>query len=74
MFLLARIGTRNFLFAADGIRWLIIFALFAGFVGPLRTESLARGLRSTARLGLVAWASLLLTFAVNNVGYYLNPA
>jgi dienelactone hydrolase len=70
VYLLARIGTRNFLFAADGIFWLIVFALFAGFVGLLRTESLARGLRSAARLGLVAWASLLLTFAVNNVGYY----
>ncbi len=62
VYLLARIGTRNFLFAADGIFWLIVFALFAGFVGLLRTENLARGLRTAARLGLVAWASLLLTF------------
>jgi len=72
MVLLTRVRGLAFLQASNGIFALFIFALFCGSLSSLDDETFARGWRLTARAGLVLWVSLLATFMVNNIPYYVQ--
>ncbi|MBI4466512.1 MAG: alpha/beta hydrolase [Acidobacteria bacterium] len=61
-----------FLAATDATLCLLLFALWGGFLSQRRPEALERGWRFAARVGLSAWASLLLTLVVNNIANYLH--
>lgn len=72
---LARLSTHGrFLMAADGIMALVAFALLAAPACAVEAKTLRRAGRNTLRVGLVLWASVLLTLLANNVPYYAqNP-
>lgn len=68
--LLSRAQDAHYLLAAAGIEWLFILTLLSGFLSMRQAEALRRGVRWALKLGLVVWASLLLTLMVNNLSYY----
>jgi hypothetical protein len=68
--LLSRTKGTHYLQAAAGIEWLLLLALWAGFLTTRHPEALRRGVRLAVKVGLVIWASLLLTLVVNNLSYY----
>jgi dienelactone hydrolase len=73
--LLAAIALRfasgnHFLEITDAILMLFLFALLAGFITTLDGPDFARARRIALRVGVVLWASLFLTLAVNNLPYY----
>lgn len=70
--LLSRVRGPHFLQATDAILGLTVFTPLAGFLYTRQKESLERGWRLAVRLGLVLWASLLFTLAVNNIANYAH--
>jgi hypothetical protein len=68
IFLLSQI--RGYFLAAEGIEWLLVLTLFAGFLSTRDPGALRRGGRWARKVSWVFWVSLLLTLMVNNVAYY----
>ena len=72
--LLSRIRGSGYFLASQGIEWLLVLTLAAGFLSTRDPVALRQGGRWAWRLGWVFWVSLLLTMMVNNVAYYWqNP-
>ncbi|MGD1103677.1 MAG: prolyl oligopeptidase family serine peptidase [Terriglobia bacterium] len=68
--LLSQIRGRGYLLASEGIEWLLVLTLVAGFLSTREPVALRQGGRWAWRVGWVFWVSLLLTLMVNNVAYY----
>ncbi len=69
---LSRVRGPGFLLATDGILWLLLATLLAGFIATRESRALARGLRVAGSLALLVWVSLFLTLVVNNLANYLH--
>lgn len=72
MALLCRVRGSGFLQASNGVFVLFVFAFFAGLVSSLDSATFERTWRFGVRAGLVFWASLLMTFMVLNIPYYIQ--
>jgi alpha/beta superfamily hydrolase len=68
--LLGRTRGGHYWLAAAGIEWLLLLTLCGGFLSTRHPEALRQGARLAVKVGLVVWASLLLTLMVNNLSYY----
>jgi len=67
---LSQIRGRGYFLASEGIEWLLVLTLLAGFLSTRDPVGLGRAGRWAWKVGWVFWASLLLTMMVNNVAYY----
>lgn len=70
--LLTRVRGLAFIQATDTVFVLALLALFSGLLCSLDPETYRRTWRKGWRIGLVLWASLLVTFLVNNLPFYFR--
>ncbi|HEV2352515.1 MAG TPA: prolyl oligopeptidase family serine peptidase [Terriglobia bacterium] len=70
--LLTRVRGLEFLQATDAVFDLAVMVLLAGLLCSLDAETYRRAWRFGWRSGLVLWASLLVTFLVNNIPFYFQ--
>jgi dienelactone hydrolase len=70
--LLSRVRGLWFIQATDAVFVLALLALFSGVLCSLDAETYRRTWRKGWRIGLVLWASLLVTFLVNNLPFYFH--
>jgi len=70
--LLSRVRGPDFIKATDAVFDLALLVLFAGLLCSLDPETYRRAWRFGWRVGLVLWASLLVTFLANNIPFYFH--
>jgi hypothetical protein len=70
--LLTRVRGLAFIQATDAVFMLALLALISGWLCSLDAETYRRTWRTGWRIGLILWASLLVTFIVNNIAYYIK--
>lgn len=70
--LLSRVRGLEFIQATDAVFDLAVMVLLAGLLCSLDPETYRRAWRFGWRVGLVLWASLLVTFLANNIPFYLQ--
>lgn len=70
--LLSRVRGPEFIQATDAVFDLAVMVLLAGLLCSLNPETYRRTWRFGWRAGLILWASLLVTFLVNNIPFYFH--
>lgn len=70
--LLSRVHGPEFIQATDAVFDLAVLVLLAGLLCSLDPETYGRTWRFGWRVGLILWASLLVTFLANNIPFYFH--